>query len=120
MRGKPIELERLDMGQRSRVGQPGNVGNGRVRAQIEKDALALKVPCPSLREPNFDCLGSDEAAFAKNEVQTVDRKPRLVGRDQPSTMSRLRCRTPAISTVQGPTRNPNGEAWRTRSATFAL
>ena len=82
MRGKPIELERLDMRQRSGLGQPGNVGNGRVRTQIEKDLLALKAPCPSLREPNFDCLGSDEAAFAKNEVQTIDRKPCLVDRDQ--------------------------------------
>src|SRR5712671_3377986 len=39
---------------------------------------------------------------------------------RPSTMSRLRCRTPAMSRVQGPRRTPKVAAWRTRSTTFAL
>src|SRR5258708_26140639 len=38
----------------------------------------------------------------------------------PSTISRLRRRTPAMSTVQGPRRNPNVAAWRTKSTTLAL
>jgi hypothetical protein len=38
----------------------------------------------------------------------------------PLTNSRLRRRTPAMSTLQGPRRSPNVEAWRTRPTTFAL
>ena len=44
MRGKPIELQRLDMGQRRGAAQPGNIGNGGMRAEIEKDPLALETP----------------------------------------------------------------------------
>jgi len=82
MPGNPIELKRLDMSQRNCATQPGNVGDGGVRAEIEKDALCLEAPCPTLAQPNFDRLGSDEATLAKDEVQVVGRKPRLVDRDQ--------------------------------------
>src|ERR1700716_2257853 len=39
---------------------------------------------------------------------------------RPSTNSRLRCRTPAMSRDHGSTRNPNVAAWRTSSTTLAL
>ena len=65
MRGKPIELERLDMGQRSRAPQPGNVGDDRVRTEIEKDALSLEAPGATLHQPSFDSPGRNETALAQ-------------------------------------------------------
>ncbi len=81
MRGKPIELERLDMGQRRGAGHPRYIRDRRARAEIEKDALPLKTPRATLRQPDLDRPGRNEAALAENEFQTVGRKARLVDRD---------------------------------------
>src|SRR5258707_11392661 len=71
MRGKPIELQRLDMGQRRGAAQPRNIGHGRMRAEIEKDPLALEPPYSALGHPGFDRPGRNEAPLTENEIQAV-------------------------------------------------
>jgi hypothetical protein len=81
MHGKPVQFERLDMGQRGGAGQPRNIGDGCTGAEIEKDALAFEAPYPTLRQLNLDHPGRNETALPENEFQTIGRKPRPVDRD---------------------------------------
>jgi hypothetical protein len=41
MLGQPVELQRLDLAEGSGLSQARYVGNGSIRAEIEKDALRL-------------------------------------------------------------------------------
>ena len=66
-----VELQRLDMGQRSSVGQARDVGNRRVCAEIEEDALRLDPPRAPRCHSDLDRPGSNETAFAEEEFEPV-------------------------------------------------
>ena len=122
VRGQPVELERLDMGQRRGRGQARDVRNGRVRAEIEEDALAFEPPRPALGQAHLDRPGRDEAALAQDELEPVRRELRSGGsRPCPSTISRLRC-AHALHVRGRPARSAGRRLPRgaTRSATLAL
>jgi hypothetical protein len=69
--GQAIEFEHLYRGQRSRGCEARDLGNGRMRAEIEKNPLGLDPPDPSSGHPHLDGVRGHEVALAEDEVEPV-------------------------------------------------
>src|SRR5580700_11208705 len=54
MTRQTIEIEHLDMGHRIRRGEPGNVGHGRVRTQVEEHTFADNPPSAAIVERDLN------------------------------------------------------------------
>ncbi len=71
MRRKIIEFERLDVGERARRVEPGNVGNGGVRAEIEDNLAAGELADAAVVERDLDRLRADEPSAAHDELRAA-------------------------------------------------
>jgi hypothetical protein len=71
MRGQIIELERLDMRQRSGSLKAGNAGNRRMRTQVQEDPLAGKNPRTAVVQVHFDGLRRDETPASQDQLGTT-------------------------------------------------
>jgi hypothetical protein len=93
---KPVELQRLDMGQGRGISQARDVRNRRMRAEIEKDAICLDLPRAARCQTHLDGASGDEAAFAMDLHQAVDHRAfapahaRHVGRHRTRPLSIVR------------------------------
>src|ERR1700722_10952824 len=67
MTWQTIEIERLDMGHWIRRCEPGNIGNRRVRTQVEEHTYADNPSSAAMVERPLDRSRSDEAAFTHNQ-----------------------------------------------------
>jgi len=67
MRRQFIQFERLDMGERVRVLQAGNVRHGGMRADVDDDLVAGKRARTAFIQGNFDRFRADEPAAAHDE-----------------------------------------------------
>src|SRR5215469_8572687 len=67
MPGKAIEFERLDVRERLRCMKAGDVGNGRMSAQIQENAVAIESAYAAVLQAHFNSLRTDEAALAKDQ-----------------------------------------------------
>ena len=67
MRRQFIEFERLDMGERVRVPQTGNIRHGGVRADVDHDLIAGKHARAAFIQRNLDRFRADETAAAHDE-----------------------------------------------------
>jgi hypothetical protein len=67
MAGQSVELERLDIGERCRTGEAWDVGDRRVRPEIEHHAVAGQQPPAAVVQAHFDGLRPDEPARAHDQ-----------------------------------------------------
>jgi hypothetical protein len=87
---EPVELERLDMRERSSVGESGNTRDRRARAEVQKQAVGDKAAGAAAREPRFDRPRPYEASFGEKKLEVRDLELPAVDGGHPSTISRLR------------------------------
>src|ERR1700722_1073317 len=67
MTWQTIEIERLDMGHRTRRGEPWNIGHRRVRTQVEEHTFANNPSSAAVVERDLNRSRSDEAAFTHDQ-----------------------------------------------------
>src|SRR6266851_4668890 len=67
MTRQTIEIERFDMGHRTRRGEPGNIRDRRVRTQVEEHTFANNPPSAAIVERDLDRFRSNEAALTHDQ-----------------------------------------------------
>jgi hypothetical protein len=65
VRRHATELEGFDVGQRRCMDETWNVGNRRVRPEIEEQAIRDEATRASLREPGFDGSRADDTPLGE-------------------------------------------------------
>src|SRR4029453_2131371 len=71
MLGQPVELEQLDVRERSGIRQAGNRWNRGMRPEVEEHALPFQHSCATLVQTHLQRLRSDESRRAHDQLGTA-------------------------------------------------
>ena len=120
VRRQVIQFEGLDMGQRARFRQTGNIGNGGMRSDIDHKLVAEKHASAASIQYDLDGFRADEAAAAHDELGTGFLIGIQMKRDLAIDHVLLTAAHPAHIRRTASASVPKRAAFRTTWATLAL